>query len=195
MGINLRNYGWDKVKAQEPGGFEKLPAGGYVCKIYDARCEAVKEKGYRLTCDIDIAEGEYAGYFAKRNSTERGWDFNAQFKRYVIGADRFITPAFKGFTQLLEKENANFHFDIDNFEPQKLRDLLVGFTFGEKEYLDKNENIRTSTVIRYPESIQKIREGKFKIPPIEKLPEDKRPPEVTADEFAGAPIPDDDLPF
>ena len=195
MGINLRNYGWDKVKASEPGNFAKLPAGGYVCKIYDARCDTVKGKGYRLACDIDIAEGEHAGFFAKRNSTERGWDFNAQFKRYVVGADRLITPSFKGFVNLLEKENPNFHFDIDNFEPQKLRDLVIGFTFGEREYLDKKNNVRLSTTIRYPESVEKIRSGDFTIPPVEKLSDDQKTPEVSADEFAGTPVSSDDIPF
>lgn len=195
MGINLRNYGWDKVEAAEPGNFAKLPAGGYVCKIYDARCDTVKGKGYRLTCDIDIAEGEHAGFFAKRNSTERGWDFNAKFKRYVVGADRLITPSFKGFVNLLEKENPNFHFDVDNFEPQKLRDLVIGFTFGEREYLDKKNNVRLSTTIRYPESVEKIRSGDFTIPPVEKLSDDQKTPEVSADEFAGTPVKSDDIPF
>lgn len=199
MGINLRNYGWDKVKASEPGNFAKLPAGGYVCKIYDARCDTVKGKGYRLTCDIDIAEGEHAGFFAKRNSTERGWDFNAQFKRYLIDAATRQPPSnagnLKKFFELLEEANPNFHFDIDNFEPQKLRDLVIGFTFGEREYLDKKNNVRLSTTIRFYESVEKIRSGDFTIPPVEKLSDDQKTPEVSADEFAGTPVSSDDIPF
>lgn len=196
MGINLKNFGWDEVEASE-GGFVKLPVGGYVCKIVNAVTEPLKGKGLRLTADVDIAEGEFANYFSQNKLKDGRWSFNAQFMRYVVGADRKVTPAFKGFMKRLEKENPNFRFNESDFDAQQFINLICGFTFGEREYLDKDGNLRTSVTIRYPESVDKIRVGDFKIPPIEKLPPDKRPAEKTSDEDFGDVelVSDDQMPF
>lgn len=207
MGINLKEHGWGKAPATDNKIVAKLPAGGYVCKIFDARLETVEGKGLRLICDVDIDEGDFKGYFSARRKGPFYWDFNAQFVRYVLREDGKTNPAFEGFIKLLEKDNKNFHFDENDFEPDQLRALKCGFTFGEREYLDINKNLRTKVNIRFPESIQNIREGKFKTPPLQKLSAERRADLKAAEaqrelekakEFFDAdavPVDEDDLPF
>lgn len=174
MAINLREYGYKDQPTEEKKNFEQLPPGGYVCKIFDARCDLIENKGYRLSCDVDIDEGEFKGYFAAKRRGN-GWDFNARFIRYVDG------NGFNKFMRVLEKCNKNFKFDADLFEADDLRALKCGFTFGEKEYRDKLGFLRRTVNIRFPETIDNIRAGKFKVPPLQPLPENQPPPKKEDD--------------
>lgn len=217
MGINLKDYGWEKDGVREDPNYWELPAGGYVCKIFDARCEPIENKGMRLICDIDIDEGEFKGFYLARSKSRGKWDFNAQFVRYVLREDNTITPAFRKFVQLLERENKNFQFDENDFEPDQLRALKCGFTFGYSEYIDKLGFKRERARVCFPETLKRIREGLFKIPPTKKLPPEKAasakippakptPEKDSADKkFLGdaekissadpSPVPDGDFPF
>ena len=197
MGLNLIKCNWEGVQASEPGEFTRLPAGAYVCKIYDAHLDGIRGKGLLFTLDVDIVEGDFAGFFEKRNSSERGWDFNARFKRYAVNAEKLVTPQFKGLIQMLEKQNPNFKFDPSNFDPAAFRDLICGFTFGEREYLDKKtDEIKIAVSIRFPVPAEKVRAGEVKTPPLEKLPDHLRPVKQADDSsFDGSPVDDDDFPF
>lgn len=59
---------WNDVKPMQMGDKSKLPAGGYVCRIKQAKVEqAQRQDGSmyeRLSIAFDIDEGEYSGFFA-----------------------------------------------------------------------------------------------------------------------------------
>ncbi len=203
MGINLEDYGWSRVPAVEPGEFISLPAGAYVCKIVDARIDSVKNTGLLLTLDVDVVEGEYAGIFEKRR-TDKGRDFNAQFVRYVIkrtDEGNVVQSQVKGLIKMLEEQNPNFKFNFTNFDEKSLCGLTCGFIFGEREYLTKTNEIKTTVSLKFPVRVADVRSGNFKMPPLQKLPPDKRPPEKHPDKqndnskFDGTPVDDNDLPF
>ena len=52
---------------------ERLPKGGYVIKIINAK-EEVFSWGSRLAIAFDIAEGEYAGFYNKNFQNQTGED-------------------------------------------------------------------------------------------------------------------------
>lgn len=193
MGINLKNFGWDNVKASVPGEYYHIPAGAYVCKIYDAHIDTIKDKGLMLTLDVDIAEGEFTDFFVKFLKNGK-WDFNAQFKRYIVKQDRLVTPTFKGLVELLQKQNPNFHFNPENIAPEIFRNLTCGFTFVNREYFGRDGKIYSAPTIKYPCDVEKVRAGKVKIPPDEKIPEEEKT-KVSSAEFEGTPVNDDDFPF
>ena len=193
MAINLNDYGWEKVEAKTHGEYYHVPPVAYVCKIIDARLENVKDKGLMLALDVDIAEGDYAGYFARFKRGEN-WDFNAQFKRYVMKTDRKITSTFKGLIKSLEKQNASFSCDVDNFDEKSLIGLTCGFTFAEREYFGRDGRIYSAPTIKFPCNADDVRAGKVEVPPADKVSEEKKTAQLSK-EFEGAKVDDDDLPF
>lgn len=201
MGINLKDYGWEEVQATVPGEFFHIPAGAYVCKIVDAHFERVKDKGIALIFDIDIAEGEFTNYFVNLKRPDGSWNFNATFKRYVIKVpDRKVTPTFKGFVELLERQNPHFHFNPENIEEKNFCGLVCGFVFINREYFGRDGKIYSAPTVKFPCDVKKVRAGEVKIPPDEKIPEEQRKQattdaEVTAEEFNGTPVDDTDFPF
>ena len=146
-----------------------------------------------LTLDVDIAEGEFAGFFVKFFKDGK-WDFNAQFKRYIVKQDRQVTPTFKGLIELLEKQNPNFHFNPESITPEIFRDLICGFTFVNREYFGRDGKIYSAPSIKYPCNVEDVRAGKVKQPPDEKISEEEKTKKL-ADDFKGTPVDDRDFPF
>lgn len=203
MSIDFSRLG-ERPKKPEPKKFEPLPPGAYVCQIVDARITNDPLKGCLLSCDIDIVEGEKSFYFHRRLPRTGEWDFNAVFKRYVWKGDGKPKRSFWDFIDRLEKHNPNFKFDKDDFEPEQLRGLRCGFTFGEREYLASDGQIRTVTCVKFDCDLEKVRQGKVKTPEIEKydrgLLHEKPEPEIVdkqndSAEFNGTDVDEMDLPF
>lgn len=194
MGINLSNYGWDNVKTSAPKEYYFIPAGAYVCHIVDAHIDPIKDKGLMLTLDIDIAEGDFASFFVK-HIRDGKWDFNAQLKRYIIKKDNpdFQKP-FKELVELLQKQNPNFHFNREDVDAKYFRNLTCGFTFANREYFGRDGKIYSAPTIKYPCDVEKVRAGKVKIPPDEKIPEEEKTA-VSSAEFEGTRVDDSDFPF
>lgn len=188
----LANCGWNELA--EAGGYKTLPAGGYVCKIVDAQTEMIPKKGWRATFDVDIVEGEYAGFFRERKNS-RGWDFHATFIRYILDENNRATQSFWNFVTCLEKQNPNFRFNPnEKFDIVNFRGLTCGFIFGEYEY-PYNGEIKVSVKLKFPELADNIRAGKFKIPPLEKYRPKEKPVDDYSKEFDGENVHKDDMPF
>lgn len=158
----MRNINWDGV--QEATEIKNLPAGGYVCGIFNA--VDVPEKEY-LNISWDVVEGEYKGYFKEmtRSMIERGklnrgeWAYGGITKKsYKEKAQ----PFFKAFLTSVEQSNPNYKFNNDE---NTLRGKFVGVVLGEEEYLGNDSSIKTKLVVSKFTSIAKIREGDFEIPP------------------------------
>ena len=202
MGVNLIDKGYNDVPAATPGEFIKLPAGGYVCRIVLAELRKSKAGNLMLVLCLDIADGEFAGYFKNATDSARKFDKNKKWDNVGVyrqllfdNSNQRISSFFKGLITCIENSNDTFKINLTNFEPISLQGKLCGFVFASEEYPKRDGSIGERTVIKFPKTIADIRSGNFKIPDTKKW--DKPATEETSskDEFGGTPVPDDDVPF
>ena len=174
------------------GGRETLPAGGYVCQILSARVES-NDWGETLVIAHDVAEGEYAGIF------KRDYDNNTREDKKWRGIFRIRLPKDDGSEQdswkkralgntiwALEQSNAGFAW---NWDEKSLKGKKIGLLYRNKEWEFGGKSGWTTEAVS-ADSIDNIREGKFRIPKDKPLA--NKPAEPTFTE-----IEDDDgqLPF
>ena len=184
--IDLRGY---NEVSESGGSYQQLPAGGYVCRIVNVEL-GERNNRPQIRVAIDIAEGEYAGHFAKQNRDK--WSNSAIFTRYIYDEnEKFITPALKSLLANVERSNDNFTADLQNnlrrFDQNTLVGKLCGFTFGEREY-EYNERIYTTTEVKFPKAVSKIRSGDFEVPPLQRLEAAYPPPSKNDIDFSDVPF-------
>lgn len=174
------------------GEYERLEAGGYICKIVSAKEEKSKNSGKRmLVLALDIIEGDKKDFFRKRfdedNRIDKKWPSGAIYRQMLEGdkAAGFL----KGLMTSLEASNDGFKW---NWDEKKLADLKCGAIFGEEEYEKIDGSVGTTTKIKFIRTVKSIQDGKFKIPEIKKLPQKG---ESFEDFINSASADNDDLPF
>ena len=146
---------------------KQLPRGGYICKIAGAKVESGKNGGQYIKIAFDISEGEYKGYFQERYDAKTDEDKKWPGV-YTLNVpkddgserDSWTKRRFKTFTNALEDSNEGYHFDWDE---TKFKGKLVGLIFNYREYFFNGKNGMTPNVAQAT-SVEKIREGNFKIP-------------------------------
>lgn len=156
-------------KAQPVGEYQKLPVGGYVCRINNAVVIDNNDKEI-LQIKYDIYEGEYKDFFSNQF-------INSNFanKKYK-GIYNIILPKIddeedikmrrlNSFIKSVEESNTGYKF---NFDENTLNKKLFGGVFGEKEY-DFNGNKGICTVLRLIIPVEDIRQNNYKIPSLWKL--------------------------
>ena len=187
------------------GEFAKMGAGGYVLAIQAVRLSGtdfngkkidyVTEKQY-VKFIYDVIEGEFAGRFSDDYwaGEDKDYGHRVYFSWKNMGA-------FKNFIQCLDESNPGFDalaaFDADNWA------LFIGkkfgAVFGEEEYRKNNGELDTKLGFPNIKSVQAIHEGKFRIPALKKLKDEK--PDGYYSTQAPAPggnaasVYDDDIPF
>lgn len=177
------------------GEYERVEAGGYICKIVNAKTEKSQAGNEMLVLAIDIAEGEHQGYFKRRYdelvkqctdpSKMPKYPNNAVHRIMVLDKEGKCNRFFKGFGTIIEESNQNYKWTGDE---KSLKDKKIGVVFGEEEYQGNNGQIKTSTKIRSIRSVQAIEDGKFEIPEKKKLAAQNNIFDTTVSD-------DDDLPF
>lgn len=169
--------GYHETTALQDGEFRKLPAGGYVCIVMKAFAQNSLSGTPQLVLEVDIAEGEFARCFKNAKYSPRHYQtlYNKEGK---------VSPYFKGLLENFEKSN-----DGMKIEPPLNTDTLIGKKIGivfrdeEREY---NGKIYTDAKPSSSTTVEKIRNGDFKIPPIKKL---EKPDTQTNDsEQIGEPV-------
>ena len=182
------------VKPEKPSsGRETLPAGGYVCQIMSARVED-GEWGSTLVLAHDVCEGEYKDIF------KRDYEGNPRDDKKWRGTFRLRLPKDDGteqdtwkkrslsnFLWAIEQSNPGFTFDWDE---KKLKGKKIGLLYRNKEW-EYNGNSGWTTEAAGTESIDNIRNGKFRVPKDKALPVR----EVTAPVFTEAEDDGGELPF
>lgn len=180
--------GYDEAQAIT-GEYERLEAGGYICRIINAKEEKSKSGKRMLVIALDIAEGEKKDYFKKRfdedNRAEKKWPAGAIYRQMLEGEK--AAGFLKGLMTSLEASNEGFKWD---WNEKKLRDLKCGAIFGEEEYEKMDGSIGTSTKIKFIRTVKAIQEGNFKVPELKKLPQKGE----SFEDFINS-VNDDDLPF
>lgn len=176
----MKNINWNEV--EEVKGFEKLPAGGYVCGITAVEDKPAKEYLY---LEFDIAEGEYKNYYRGLYDSKGFWaaHFIKSYKEKALGFFKKMLTAF-------EKSNPGFVFNNDE---KLLKRKLIGLVLGYEEYLGNDGKIKERITVVDFLPAEDIRAGKFDIPAVKKLEQDDL---YSGQQDAFAAVEDDDdLPF
>lgn len=145
---------------------ERLPVGGYVLKIMDAK-EVDQSWGNQLIISFDIAEGEYKDFFTKNYKSQQGEDkkWKGTYRLNVpkddgSEQDGWAKTRFNTVIVNIEDSNPGYHWDWDE---RKLKGKLIGGLFNNKEYsINGRHGFYTnchSLVL-----VDKIRSGDYKIP-------------------------------
>ena len=180
----------DGVKAY--GDVQILPKGGYVMKILGVEVKQ-NRVGQYLELSCDVCEGEYKDFFAtdyRAQDDPKKWHCNAFVnvpKDDGTQQDGWTKRSFKTFIDALEASNPNYHFDWDE---TKMKGLIIGGLFVNREYRSSYGDIRESTTLASWTTADKIRSGNYK------LPKDKPLKENRQESSGFTPVPNDsDLPF
>lgn len=173
-------------------GRETLPAGGYVCQILSAKVES-SEWGDTLVIAHDVCEGDYNGIF------KRDYDNNTMESKKWRGTFRLKLPKDDGTEQDAWKKRSfnNFIWAIENSNPgyswawdeKTLKGKKVGLLYRNKEW-EYNGRSGWTTEAAGSDSIDNIRDGKFKMLKDKPLPE-----KPTAPVFEEIEDSEDSLPF
>lgn len=173
------------------GEYERLNAGGYICKIISAKEEKSKTGKRMLVLALDIIEGDKKDFFRNRfnedNRTDKKWPAGAIYRQMLEGEK--AAGFLKGIMTSLETSNEGFKWDWDE---KKLANLKCGAIFGEEEYEKMDGSVGTTTKVKFIRTVKAIQDGNFKVPELKKLPEKG---EAFEDFVNSVTSDNDDLPF
>lgn len=193
----IKRFGsYEKTQAYKD--FKQLPKGGYILKIMGADvCENSVGQYVKISCDI--AEGDHKDHFANeyrsQQTEDKKWHCN-----YLLNVpkddgteqDGWTARRFKTVIEALEESNSGYHFDWDE---RKFKGKLIGGLFNEREYEKNDGTVGRATNLAQLCAVEKIREGKFKIP-ADKVLKDKIQNPSSSDNFMTLPDgADEELPF
>ena len=154
------------AQAQAYSENERLPIGGYVLKILDAK-EVVNERGSILVISFDISEGDQKDFFANNYRAQTGEDkkWKGVYRLRVpkedgTEQDNWTMRRFKTVMVAIEESNSGYHW---NWDERSLKGKLIGGIFNNKEY-DYNGRHGFFTNCYSLIAAEKIRSGKFEIP-------------------------------
>lgn len=152
--------GWDNAPVRNAGEYERLPAGGHICRIMNAYEAMSSNHNPMLMLELEIAEGgEYDGYFgrqynARQNGTLGKWP--CIFRQLTLDRDGKCNSYFKGLIACIERSNQGYTWD---WQEKGLRGKYIGMVFCEEEYLNQQGEVRTSVKPTWPRTVNAIREG------------------------------------
>ena len=186
MRLNFSNE-VDGVSSIRPGEFQSLPAGGYVCIVTAESVENSKSGNRQLILSLDIAEGEFARFFEKSK-------YPPKYYQPLLSNGK-VSGFFKALIEDFENSNSDFNSNHFNFDTKDIVNKKIGFVFSEEER-EYNGKIYTDVKPRFFMTVDKIRNGDFKVPPkktVERKPD--TPVMDDNDDVIGTPITDDNIPF
>lgn len=157
---------WNMAQAADMGGFKRLPAGGYVCRVMAVREDKSRQGNDEIVMRLDIVEGPYAGYFArdyehadKRFGEQAFW--KGTYTQVTVGKS---LPFFKGLLEAFKASNKGYepYFgDTGEWDEQELVGKLIGFIFREETSPTTG---KTFVVARFPKDVETIRSGNYTVP-------------------------------
>ena len=186
---------YDDVKVGER---RILPADGYICKILKAEETESRAGKQMIKVAIDIAEGEYAGYFRdmfnswKANADDPQsvkWPFTGTKWILLLDSEGGTNKDFKGFCTALE-DSGTAVWRNDAFDTAVLKDALVGIIFRREEHEYNNTRSWRTVPWRF-RSVDAIKDGDFTVPEDKPLAPKPANYDLT-DSFSAA---EDDIPF
>jgi hypothetical protein len=151
--------GYDSAESNQGGDFERLPAGGYVCKIKSV--ENMLDKQY-LKIEFDITEGPQRGWYTGIYKRTNSWYGNF-IRSYKDSAASF----FKGFITAILESNPGYKWE---WEEQSLVNKNIGLVLGYEEYISSKDNKKKERIYVFQNrSIAAIKAGDFEVPALKTL--------------------------
>lgn len=182
-----RIEGWENIPT---GSIEKIPVGGYVCKILKAEVANVGQND-ALVILFDVIEGQYKGYYGeeyKANSFEnKKWKGKMNYFLPNGGdKDKSAKVRLRGFITSVEESNPGY---VWNWDEKSLVGKTVGIILRAEEWAYNGNHGWTNRPFRAC-SAEKIRNGEFKIP------DDKPLQNAVVNAFTNLePFNEDELPY
>lgn len=153
----------DAKKNAQYKGSEKIPAGAYICKVLGVRYESF-DWGDQIVLQIDVAEGEYAGFFKKQyeNNTDENKKWKGVAKVNVpkddgSEQDGWTKNSFARWTDGFEKSNTGYTWDWDE---NKWKGKKIGVIFGETGASIDGKDI-TYMEVRAACSVDDVKSGTY----------------------------------
>jgi hypothetical protein len=145
---------YDSTEAKEFTPFETPPVGGYVFKVVEVDGSPSKGGRPMVSLGLDIAEGPYAGAFAKYPKT---------YRQMIDGAG---LPYFKAMIKQFSESNSEAKMrevifmqknGTKGFDPMKLLGLRIGGNLGEAEYVKQTTGeTKIGTEIRFLGAVKDV---------------------------------------
>ena len=134
---------WNEVEAKGMEDFKALPIGAYECVIRKAEVYTNPNNGKEsFKVQVDIASGEYKGYFQQRydNDTrsDKTWDNNST--RYLAFQGDNVSY-FKGFITCVENSNAGYTWNWDE-ETLTGKKICGVYQYEEYERQDGTKGVK-----------------------------------------------------
>ena len=153
----VRSVNWNNIQSSSDGGFEPLPAGGYVAKILAMYDNEPKEY---VEVVFDIAEGEHAGYYSDDFGKSHPYTHH-----YFMSYKDTALGMLKGRLEAIQKSNPGFDpfaaWDAGRLDMFVNR--LVGINLQEEEYENRDGKVRTRLNVCQVVPAQDVRDGKVKV--------------------------------
>lgn len=173
--------------AEQYTGYERLEAGGYICKVLNVKEQTSRNGAEMLILAIDIEEGDKKDYFKeqyeKNTSEDKKWRANITFMIPEEDEEEagWKLRRFKTNITRFEESNSGYHFDWEH--PEKLIGKKIGVIFCEEEYQANDGSIRTSVkpMFNSVELVDVIKSGDFNIPEIKRLEGTNAPVQTPSD--------------
>lgn len=186
----------DYDKTQAYTEYETLPKGGYVLSVLGVSINKWQSGDEYLQISCDIAEGEYAGFYAKRykedTREDKKWNCNYNLtipKDDGSERDGWAKRRFKTVMNAFEDSNPGFRWE---WNEAALKGKKIGGLFNIRQWEKNDGSVSEATNLAQLIDVNKIASGDYKLPK-DKLIEPKW--ENIADVIANNPFVDDALPF
>jgi hypothetical protein len=160
----------DLANVQESADRERLAAGAYVCTITgveDVPVNPSTGKGDYLRIHYDIAEGDFANYYAGLREAHPEW---AYVGSYIRSYKEAALGMFKRFCSAVSKSNGNYIFDggKTNADEKTLIGKKIGLVLQEEEYIGNDGSHKMRLIVNKEFPIDEIE--KQKVPAAKMLP-------------------------
>lgn len=201
--INLNGY--NDVQVGSGDNSPALPAGAYVAHIVNAFIGSFQDGSQGLFVAIEIAEGDFVGYFRKqferfkKFAPNARWADNGIIKIPLYDDNGKIHWRLKKFLETVKQDNpTKINIVADSsFDERNLIGLNVGVVVGEKESQKTKQNGEhfVNPYVSYAITIDAVRSGNFKIPDLKKYQGNSTPNNSGTVMFDGQPAPEYETPF
>lgn len=193
----------DYNEVQAATEFNPIPAGGYIAVIVGAKVKEYKAANgstfEKLEVAVDIAEGEFKDYYQREFNMQQTEDkkWKGVIRQFVPSddgseKDMRTKQYFKALIEAVEDSNDGYHWDWDE---RKLKGKKVGLLLRNEEWEFNGKTGWKAQPFKLV-SVDKIRDGKFRVPQDKPLNNTSAPAAFSMSSGADfEEISDDDLPF